>query len=74
MTENKGDVTLIVNSREREISSKVLSSDGEITFDQVVKLAFADPPSGPIHRVHAVSYLERRRSGQQKESSTQEKV
>ena len=55
MTENKGDVTLIVNSREKEISSKVLSPDGEITFDEVVKLAFADPPSGPYIEF-AVSY------------------
>ena len=55
MTENKDDVTLIVNSREREISSKVLSSDGEITFDQVVKLAYTDPPSGPYIEL-AVSY------------------
>lgn len=56
MTENKGDVTLIVNSREKEISSKVLSRDGEITFDEVVKLAFADPPSGQ-YIVFTVSYL-----------------
>lgn len=47
MTENKGDVTLIVNGRKKEISVKELSPDGEITFDEVVGLAFADPPSGP---------------------------
>ncbi len=46
MTENKDDLTLKVNGREREISLKELSPDGEIAFDQVVRLAFADPPSG----------------------------
>ena len=55
MTENKDDLTLIVNGHEREISSKELSPDGEITFDEVVRLAFADPPSGP-YIVFTVSY------------------
>ena len=55
MTENKGDVTLIVNGRKKEISLKELSHDGEITFDEVVRLAFADPPSGQ-YIVFTVSY------------------
>ena len=55
MTENKDAVTLIVNGRKKEISSKELTPDGEITFDAVVRLAFADPPSGQ-YIVFTVSY------------------
>ena len=46
MAENKDTVTLIVNAREKVVSSSELSPDGEISFDEVVKLAFETPPSG----------------------------
>ena len=46
MAENKDSVTLIVNVRERVVSSSELSPDGEISFDGVVKLAYESPPSG----------------------------
>ena len=47
MTEGKDEITIIVNARKRVIPSSELSPDGEISFDQVVKLAFDPPPSGP---------------------------
>ena len=47
MTENNDKVTIIVNGRERVVSSSALSSDGELSFDEVVRLAFDPPPSGP---------------------------
>lgn len=43
-TEKEGDkksVTIIVNGRERTVESK------ELTFDEVVDLAFDDPQRGP---------------------------
>ena len=44
--EDKGNggsktTTIVVNTREKEIDGK------EVTFDQIVRLAFANPPSGP---------------------------
>lgn len=47
MTEDKDMVTIIVNGREKGISTSTLSPDGELSFDQVVKLAYESPPSGP---------------------------
>ena len=47
MTENKDKVTIIVNGRERVVSSSALSSNDELSFDAVVRLAFDPPPSGP---------------------------
>lgn len=47
MTENKDNVTIIVNGRERVVSSSTLSSDSELSFDEVVRLAFDPTPSGP---------------------------
>ena len=47
MTEDKDQVTIVVNGRQRILSSNTLSSDGEISFEEIVKLAFDPPPSGP---------------------------
>ena len=46
MIEDKDRIEIIVNGREKAVPSKELSSDGELSFDQVVKLAFDPPPSG----------------------------
>ena len=55
MTEDKDAITLVVNARERVIPSSELSADGELSFKQVVGLAFDPPPSGP-DIVFTVSY------------------
>ena len=47
MTEDKDTITLIVNGREKTVPSSELSPDGELSFDQVVRIAFDPPPSGP---------------------------
>lgn len=47
MTEDKDTILLIVNGREKTVPSKELSPDGELSFDQVVRIAFDPPPSGP---------------------------
>ena len=47
MPEDKDQITVIVNGREKVVSSSELSADGELTVDQVVRLAFDPPPSGP---------------------------
>ena len=52
MVEDKDTVTIVVNGRERVVPSNELSSDGGLSFKQVVSLAFDPPPSGPEHRVH----------------------
>lgn len=49
--EDKDKVAIIVNGRERVVSA----SDGEISFDEVVRLAFDPTPSGP-DIVFTVSY------------------
>ena len=41
MTDDKGRINVIVNGRKKVVSS------GELTFDQVVKLAYDPIPSGP---------------------------
>ena len=55
MVDDKGEITIFVNSRERTVSPKSLSPDGEISFTQVVNLAFDPPPSGP-NILFTVSY------------------
>ena len=55
MVEDKDTVRIVVNGREKVIPSSELSSDGEISFGQVVSLAFDPPPSGP-NIVFTVSY------------------
>ena len=55
MAEDKDTVTIVVNGREKVIPSSELSSDGELSFEQVVRLAFDPPPSGP-DIVFTVSY------------------
>ena len=44
MTEDKDIITIIVNGREKTVPSSELSPDGELSFDQVVRIAF-DPPA-----------------------------
>ena len=55
MAEDKDTVAIVVNARERIIPSSELSPDGEFFFEQIVKLAFDPPPSGP-HIVFTMSY------------------
>ena len=47
MTNGKDTVAIIVNGREKIITLKELTSDGELSFEQVVNLAYDPPPSGP---------------------------
>ena len=47
MAGDKDTVAIIVNGREKVIPASELSSDGELSFDQVVRLAFDPRPSGP---------------------------
>ena len=53
--QSRDRVPIIVNGRRKIISSSMLSRDGEISFDEVVRLAFDPPPSGP-DIVFTVSY------------------
>ena len=55
MVGDKDTVSIVVNGRERIIPVKELSSNGEISFKQVVTLAFDPPPSGP-DIIFTVSY------------------
>ena len=55
MGDSKDTVTLIVNGQQKEVSLKELSPNAEISFDEIVRLAFADPPSGE-YIVFTVSY------------------
>lgn len=55
MTENKDRITIVVNGREKVIPSNLMSPNGELSFDQLVKIAFDPPPSGP-DIVFTVSY------------------
>lgn len=54
------DLTIVVNGREKVVSSK------ELTFDQVVALAFENPPTGP-YIVFTITY--RRGLGDKPEGS-----
>ena len=47
MTEDKDTITIIVNGREKTVPSSEFSPDGELSFHQVVRIAFDPPPSGP---------------------------
>lgn len=47
MPEDKDMVSIIVNTREKVILTSSLSPDSEISFKQVVELAYESPPSGP---------------------------
>ncbi len=55
MVEDKDTVTIVVNGREKVIPFKELNSDRELSFEQVVRLAFDPLPSGP-DIVFTVSY------------------
>ena len=46
MVEDKDKVAIVVNAREKVVASEELSSDGELSFDQVVGLAYDPVPSG----------------------------
>ena len=46
MVEDKDKVTIVVNAREKVVASEELSPDGELSFDQVVGLAYDPVPSG----------------------------
>ena len=58
MVEEKDTIKIVVNARQKEVSVKELTSEGEITFDQVIALA-SDTPGwlspGP-NIVYTVSY------------------
>ena len=47
MTQDKERVAIVVNGREKKVSADELSPNGEITFEQVVGLAYDPVPSGP---------------------------
>ena len=47
MVENKDTVTIVVNAREKVVDSGQLSPDGELSFDQVLSLAYDPVPAGP---------------------------
>lgn len=54
-TEYKDQITIVVNGREKVIPSSSMSPDGELSFNQLVKLAYDSPPSGP-DIVFTISY------------------
>ena len=39
-------IIIIVNARKKDVPTSQLSPNGEISYDEVVKLAFDPPPSG----------------------------
>ncbi len=45
--ENKDEVTIVVNGRKKIVATGELSPNGEISFDQVVRLAYDPVPDGP---------------------------
>lgn len=47
MTQDKERVAIVVNGREKEVPVAELSHNGEITFEQVIALAYDPVPSGP---------------------------
>ncbi len=47
IVEDKDSVTIIVNGREKVVSLSALARDSGLSFDEVVRLAFDPPPSGP---------------------------
>ena len=55
MSQDKDAVTIVVNGREKIIPESELSPDGELSFEQVLNLAFDPPPHGP-NIVFTMSY------------------
>ena len=55
MSTDKDTITLVVNAREKTVSTRDLSRNGEISFDQVLNLAFDPVPSGQ-YILFTVSY------------------
>ena len=56
MAENKDMVTIFVRGREVKVSIKDLTPDGEISFTQVIALAYNPLPTG-TDIVYEVSYF-----------------
>ena len=56
MVEQKDSVTIIVKGREAEIPFKELTPDGEISFDQIIRIAYNPLPTGQ-DIVYEVSYF-----------------
>ena len=56
MAENKDTLTLFVNGEKKEVSLKELSPDGEISFAEIVRLAF-DSPTPDQLSMFTVSYV-----------------
>ena len=56
MVEQKNSVTIVVKGRQVEVPSKELTPDGEISFDQIIKLAYDPLPTGQ-DIVYEVSYF-----------------
>lgn len=54
-TEYKDQITIVVNGREKVMPPRSMSPHGELSFDQLVKLAYNLPPSGP-DIVFTISY------------------
>lgn len=47
MVKHRDEITIVVNARKKVLSSKDLTPTGEISFKEVVGLAYDAPPSGP---------------------------
>ena len=47
MTNDKDTITIIVNGREKVVSKDTLSSNDEISFEDILKLAFDPIPTNP---------------------------
>ena len=47
MNEDKDTITIVVNGREKAVAISELTTNGELSFDKVVRIAFDPPPSGP---------------------------
>ena len=53
---DKGTITIVINGTQKTVSVDDLTPNGEISFDQVIQLAFGESsPSGP-NIVFTVSY------------------
>ena len=55
MTEGKDDISIVVNGRKRVVAKDSLTPDYEISFDQVVDLAYDPRPTG-VDIVYTVTY------------------
>ena len=47
MIKDKDSITILVNGREKVVSKGELTTDGELSFERVVRIAFDPPPTGP---------------------------